>query len=94
MMASIAVMARYVAVSPPATGATTEADITAMVELVVTLAWRLVPRIAYAVSPAVAVMRPIPAGTPASSAYAMATGTITAQEVMPAVMSLPSQARG
>ena len=52
----------------PARSATTVADITAIVELTVTLMWRLVPNTAYAVIAANAVTRPSSAGTPASAA--------------------------
>ena len=57
-----------VAASPAASGATTAADMIAMVELVVTLRWRLVPKIAYPRRPAKAVYSPTWAGTPANSA--------------------------
>ena len=55
-------------VAPAPRSATTEADITAIVELTVTLRWRLVPNTAYAVIAANAVTRPSSAGTPASAA--------------------------
>jgi hypothetical protein len=44
--ARAAVSARYRSTSPPAIAATTAADIAAMVELAVTLSWRLEPKTA------------------------------------------------
>jgi hypothetical protein len=46
MSASAALRATNWAGSPPASGATSDSDITAMVELVVTRRWRLVPKTA------------------------------------------------
>ncbi len=51
--------------SPPARSTTTAADMIAIVELTVTLRWRLVPNTPYTASAANAVVRPSSAGTPA-----------------------------
>jgi len=53
---------------PAAIAATTEADMIATDELVVTLMWRDVPKTAYALSAAKAVTRPVSGGMPARPA--------------------------
>ena len=68
VIASAAVSTRNSAGSPPARSTTTAADMMAMVELAVTLTWRLVPNTAYAVMAANAVVSPTSGGTPASPA--------------------------
>ena len=68
VIASAAVSSRNSAGSPPARSTTTAADMIAIVELAVTLRWRLVPNTAYTAMAANAVVRPTSGGTPASPA--------------------------
>lgn len=94
MQASVAVSPMNATGSPVASGATTDTDMTAMVELVVTLRCRLLPITAYAARATMAVTIPTDGGIPASPAYASATGTMTPQEVRDDTRSARSHSRG
>ena len=85
--ASPALSGTYALELPAAIATTTDADMIATDELAVTLRWREVPKMAYAVIAANAVTSPVSGGMPARPAYAIATGTITPQLTIPAMAS-------
>lgn len=79
--------------SPPASGSTAAAISGASAESGPSTSLREGPNTAYAARARTVVYRPVTAGSPANSAYAMPCGTRSAVSTRPATTSAPNHAR-